>query len=93
MPEQVESELLQSSLLDCLEAFQSLLVLQKKKWNLLRSKNKKRSYLTQRRLGAEAAVNYKKTDNLTKSILDVAGPKGIDIILDCVGPEYFTTVK
>jgi len=43
-------------------------------------------------LGAEAAINYKTTDNLSKSILDVVGNKGVDVILDCVGPQYYATV-
>jgi len=41
-------------------------------------------------LGAEFAINYKATDNLSKSILDVTGNKGVDIILDCVGPQYYS---
>ncbi len=44
-------------------------------------------------LGAEHAINYKTTDNLAKSILDVTGNKGVDIILDCVGPQYYSIVK
>jgi NADPH:quinone reductase len=41
------------------------------------------------RLGAERAINYRDTDFLT-AIRDLTGGRGVDVILDMVGGEYFS---
>jgi len=40
------------------------------------------------RLGAERAINYRETDFLT-AIRECTGGRGVDVILDMVGGEYF----
>ena len=40
------------------------------------------------RLGAERAINYRETDFLT-AIRDLTAGRGVDVILDMVGGEYF----
>jgi putative PIG3 family NAD(P)H quinone oxidoreductase len=41
------------------------------------------------RLGAERAINYRDTDFLT-AIRELTGGRGVDVILDMVGGEYFS---
>jgi NADPH2:quinone reductase len=41
------------------------------------------------RLGAERAINYREVDFLA-AIRDLTGGRGVDVILDMVGGEYFT---
>ena len=40
------------------------------------------------RIGAERGINYRETDFLT-AIRDLTGGRGVDVILDMVGGEYF----
>src|SRR5436190_3262187 len=40
------------------------------------------------RIGAERAINYRETDFLT-AIRELTGGRGVDVILDMVGGEYF----
>jgi NADPH:quinone reductase len=41
------------------------------------------------RLGADRAINYRETDFVAE-IRDLTGGRGVDVILDMVGGEYFT---
>ncbi len=41
------------------------------------------------RLGAERAINYRETD-FVRAVRDLTGGRGVDVILDMVGGEYFT---
>ncbi len=50
----------------------------------------KLDYLRQE-LGADAAINYKKTKNLAKAVSD-ACPDGVDVFFDTVGGETFDAV-
>lgn len=42
-------------------------------------------------LGAQVALNYKSmnTEQMIEKIKEKTGGKGIDIILDCVGPSFY----
>jgi putative PIG3 family NAD(P)H quinone oxidoreductase len=40
------------------------------------------------RLGAERAINYKDTD-FSPAVMELTGGRGVDVILDMVGAEYF----
>jgi putative PIG3 family NAD(P)H quinone oxidoreductase len=39
-------------------------------------------------LGADAAFNYRKSDFLTRT-LDATSGRGVDVVLDCIGGDYF----